>query len=217
MRTLTTRMRYYLYTLVAAAVTLTGCAGEATAPKAAERASALRTSPFVPTAAQRALVGAADGTYTFTIDPTIDQSLSFGASYLSLPANSVCELATSTYGASHWNDSCAPERAPVTITAVVRNAATDHPSVDFYPAMRFNPGTTVSLYLYVTDSATLDASRVVKYCNRVACVDESVNDTSLQSNVDPVNNVVFRRIKHFSGYVVAERSDEASDATALGL
>jgi hypothetical protein len=33
-------------------------------------------------------------------------------------------------------------------------------------------------------------------------VDESVNDPDLASNVDVVNRVVFRRIKHFSGYVV---------------
>ena len=199
------RMRPTLFGIVGASVLLAACAGESTAPKTAQRSSLIRTSPFVPTAAQKALVGVSDGTYSFTIDPSQAQSLSFGASHLDIPANAVCELSSSSYGVAHWNESCTPETASFTITAVVMNAATDHPSVDFYPALRFSPETNVSLFLYVTDQATLDASRVMKYCNESACVDESIADPSLVSNVDTTNNVVFRRIKHFSGYVVAER------------
>ena len=37
-------------------------------------------------------------------------------------------------------------------------------------------------------------------------MDESQTDADLRSNVDVENKVVFRRIKHFSGYVVAEFS-----------
>jgi hypothetical protein len=175
--------------LAATSVMLAACAGESTAPVATP-------------GAQKALVGTGDSTYTFTIDPTQPQSLSFGASHLDIPANAVCELATSSYGVQYWNDGCTPETAPFTITAVVRDAATDHPSVEFQPAMRFDPLTNVGLYLYVTDQVTLDNSRIIKYCNESGCVDESVNDPDLTSNVDVVNRVVFRRIKHFSGYVV---------------
>jgi hypothetical protein len=206
------RSRSTLFAVAGASVLLAACAGEATAPKLAQRPSQLRTSPFVPSAVQKALVGVSDGTYSFTIDPSVDQSLSFGASHIDIPANAVCELSSSSYGPEHWNDSCTPETAPLTITAVVKNAATDHPSVDFEPALRFNPETTVSLFLYVTDQATLDASRVVEYCNASGCVDESLTDPSLRSNVDTTNNVVFRRIKHFSGYVVAEFASDLADA-----
>jgi hypothetical protein len=45
---------------------------------------------------------------------------------------------------------------------------------------------------------------VVKYCNESGCMDESLTDPSLISYVDTDSKVVFRRIKHFSGYVVAE-------------
>jgi hypothetical protein len=206
--------RYRISTLTALALTavlLAGCAGESTRPSAIQKTSQLRTSPFAPTAAQKALVGVSDGTYSFVIDPSQDQSLSLGASHLDIPANAVCELATSSYGPDHWDDSCTSQTDTFTVTAVVRNAATDHPSVDFEPALRFSPDKDVNLYLYVTDDATLDASRLVKYCNANGCVDESLTDPSLTSSVDLQNRVVFRRIKHFSGYMVNSLVDAADD------
>jgi hypothetical protein len=208
--------RYRISTLTAlamAAVLLAGCAGESTRPSAIQKASQLRTSPFSPTAAQKALVGVSDGMYSFVIDPSQDQSLSLGASHLDIPANAVCDLASSSYGIGHWEEACTAQADTFTITAVVRNATTDHPSVDFEPALRFSPDKNVNLYLYVTDQATLDASRVVKYCNAAGCMDESITDSSLASNVDLVNRVVFRRIKHFSGYVIAQLTDDSVDAS----
>jgi hypothetical protein len=206
--------RYRITTLSAlalAGVLLAGCAGESTRPPALQKTSQVKTSPFTPTAAEKALVGVSDGTYSFEIDPSQSQSLSLGASHLDIPANAVCDLATSSYGADHWDEACEPQTEAFTIIAVVRNAATDHPSVDFEPALRFSPDKDVNLYLHVTDQATLDASRVVKYCNADGCVDESIADASLASSVDLENRVVFRRIKHFSGYVVAYLTGEASD------
>ena len=195
--------------LAATSLMLAACSGDATSPSAAQpkqQRSVLKSSPFVPSGAQRALVGVADGTYTYQIDPSQAQSLQFGASHLDIPANAVCDLATSSYGVGTWNDACQAQTDTFTITAVVKDAATDHPSVEFQPALRFNPASNVNLYLYVTDQATLDASRIMKYCNADGCVDESITDPDLRSNVDVENKVVFRRIKHFSGYVVAEFS-----------
>jgi hypothetical protein len=210
--------RYRVSTLAALALMgmmLVGCAGDSIAPRAIQHQSQLRTSPFVPTDAQKALVGVADGTYSFVIDPSQAQSLSLGASHLDIPANAVCDLATSSYGVEHWEESCDAQADTFTIRAVVRNAASDHPSVDFEPALRFSPDKQVGLYLYVTNDATLDASRVVKYCNANGCVDESISDASLASSVDLENRVVFRRIKHFSGYVVWSLVEDAGDALNL--
>jgi hypothetical protein len=210
--------RYRLSTLTALALMgmlLAGCAGDTIAPRAIQHTSQLRTSPFVPTDAQKALVGVSDGSYSFVIDPSQAQSLSLGASHLDIPANAVCDLASSSYGVGHWEDSCDAQTDTFTVTAVVRNAASDHPSVDFEPALRFSPDKQVGLYLYVTNDATLDASRVVKYCNANGCLDESLNDASLVSSVDLENRVVFRRIKHFSGYVVWSLVEEAGDAVNL--
>ena len=201
-----------LSALVLASTLLTGCAGESTAPNAPAMSSRLATSPFVPTDAQKALVGASDGTYSFAVDPTRDQVLAIGASQLFIPANAICDLATSSYGAAHWNESCSLQNEALTITAVVKNAATDHPSIDFQPAMRFSPDKTVSLYLVASNQATLDASRVMKYCNESSCVNEALTDSELTSHVDVENKVVFRRIKHFSGYVIAQLTDAVADA-----
>ncbi len=192
--------------LAAASLMLAACAGEATAPVARTLTTQQRTSPFVPTDAQRALVGVVDGTYHFTVDPSQSQTLQLGASGLYIPANAICELGTSSYGMGTWNDACAPQTAPMTITAVVRNAATDHPSVEFQPALRFSPDKQVWLYMAVTNQATLDATKVLYYCNETSCMDESQTDADLKSYVDTKNFMVFRRIKHFSGYVVAEFS-----------
>jgi hypothetical protein len=197
--------RYRISTLSAlalASVLLAGCAGESTRPAAARSSTQLSTSSFVPTAAQRALVGVSDGTYTFDIDPTDREFLRIGASVLDIPAYAVCDLDESTYGAGHWNESCKRQSRRFKITAVVRNAATDHPSVDFEPALRFSPDKKVNLYMVVSNDATLDASRTLLYCNANGCVDESIADPSLASSVDLKNRVVFRRIKHFSGYLV---------------
>ena len=210
--------RYRISTLASLALMgmlLTACAGESVRPTALQTTTQVRTSPFVPTDAQKALVGVSDGTYSFVIDPSQDQSLALGASHLEIPANAVCDLATSSYGADHWEESCAAQTDTFTIHAVVRNAATDHPSVDFEPALRFSPDKMVSLYLYVTDDATLDNSRVMKYCNATGCTDESLTDPSLASSVDLANRVVFRRIKHFSGYIILQLSESVDDTIGL--
>jgi len=192
--------------LAATSLMLAACAGEATAPVAPTLRTLERTSPFVPTAAQRALVGVTDGTYSFTINPSQAQTLQLGASGLYIPANAICDVTSSSYGMGTWDDACSPQAAPMTITAVVRNAATDHPSVEFQPALRFNPSKQVWLYMAVTNQATLDATKVLWYCNDTECLDESTTDMDLKSYVDTKNFMVFRRIKHFSGYVVAEFS-----------
>lgn len=201
-----------LSALVLASTLLTGCAGESTAPNAPALSSQLAKSPFVPTDAQKALVGASDGTYSFAVDPTRDQVLAIGASQLFIPANAICDLATSSYGPSHWNEDCSLQSEALTITAVVKNAATDHPSIDFQPAMRFSPDKSVSLYIVASNQATVDASRVMKYCGATSCVDESVSDLDLKSFVDVENKVVFRRIKHFSGYVIAQLTETVENA-----
>ena len=188
--------------LVASALLLAACAGDSTSPNA---------KTLAPKDASKALVGVIDGVYTFTIDPNQDQSIQLGASSLQLPANSVCSLLGTSYGPSEWNNACTTATMPVTITAVVKNAATNHPSIEFAPAMRFNPARNVLLYLSVTDAATLSNMTVMKYCGPFAavCVDESITDSSLQTTVNAAAGTVSRRIKHFSGYVVAENAEPA--------
>ncbi len=161
---------------------------------------------FVPDAASKIMYGIKDGTYTFTIDPRRNQSLNLGPNRLELPANSVCDLTSSGYGPSTWNQPCKPHLLPLTITAVVKGATSDHSRVDFFPAMRFNPQNDVQLFLYVPRVNKKDKkSWTMLYCpNTGRCIDESANDRDLVTMMDRDASVLFRRIKHFSGYAAAE-------------
>jgi hypothetical protein len=211
---MTARYRISTLATLAAAVLLAGCSGETTAPKAVPTMSQQRISPFAPTAAQRALVGISNGTYALTFDPSQDNAFTLGANYLSLPANAVCKLdGSSGYGVEYWNQSCVPETDSVTISVTISDADTDHPRLDFYPAMRFNPETSVSLYVYVpVGMDDFMKSWVMKYCDDSdKCTNEAKHDGDLASFADQSSQMVFRRIKHFSGYTVTSRADEAMD------
>ena len=210
-RTLTTALRRVLLSAMAA-VSVVACSGEVTAPAASASSTPERESSFVPTAANKYLYGVSDGTYQVTFEPGKDNSFSLGANRIDIPANSVCKLVGSGYGAMYWNQPCSPEQNDVKMIVVISGARSANSRVDFYPAMRFNPRTSVRLFMYVPNATMADATNwVMKYCNALSlCIDESKNDRDLQSYVDRSNNVVFRRIKHFSGYVVAENSDSTT-------
>ncbi len=99
-----------------------------------------------------------------------------------------------------------PETSPIVLTVIIKNASSDHPSIDFYPAMRFNPNKTMQLFMYAPNVSVNDAKNwQMLYCPDFgSCFNESLYDSSLQTRIDYSNNVLFRRVKHFSGYTVAE-------------
>ena len=169
---------------------------------------------YAPTDAQKSLVGVADGTYAVTFDPTHKQSFALGPNHLDIPANAVCDLVSSGYGMSYWDKPCSPQQAPLTLTIVIRNASSNHPSIDFFPAMRFSPTKKVELYMYAPQVSEKDATNwVMLYCPDVGgCIDESLVDRSLRTVIDYRANMLFRRVKHFSGYTVAERAAEAVES-----
>lgn len=215
MRSMTVaRSRISFVGLLAAGALLSGCANDATAPIAPNvLSSQSATSAFEPTQTSRNLVGVSDGTYTFTVDPKRDQGLLLGANLLYIPANAICDLASTPYGTSHWNEACTSQTAPLQITAVVRNAASMHPSIDFFPALRFSPDKIVSIYFYLQGGIRnrMASTWSVDYCNDAhVCVDESLTDPDLKTYLDWNKKIAFRRIKHFSGYIVVFSTDDAS-------
>ena len=185
---------------------LGACSGEVTAPAAARSRPLEATSLFVPSASAKALIGVADGTYTFRFDPNANQSIALGPNRLDIPEHAVCDLRTSRYGAAYWNSECTPETLPVTLTVIIKNAASANPSMSFFPAMRFNPDKNVQLFMYAPNVSSTDAKNwLMYYCPDFGqCVNESLTDSALVTYIDYSHNVLFRRIKHFSGYTVAE-------------
>jgi hypothetical protein len=195
---------------------------KSTAPSNASHATTPEAkSSFVPSAAQKALIGVTDGTYHVAFNPQQNQVLSLGPNRLEIPANAVCALGTSGYGAAFWNAPCTPETGPVQLTVTVRNAASDNPSVDFQPAMRFNPSKNVQIFFYVPNVSQEDAKNwVITYCPNGGsgsfstsgsgstsgtsgkCVNEALTDPDLRTYVDYSASVLFRRLKHFSRYQV---------------
>ena len=188
------------------------CAGDATAPTVSGTTSSqaeYEPSRLSPSANAYALVGAADGRYTFTVDPQNDESLRIGPNHLEIPSNSICRIGESSYGPGTWDDRCKTERDPVTITAVVTGANTSHPRIDFEPALRFQPGRRVMLYMTLDAPANKAEWTSIFYCatdDKSDCVDESLDDPTLLTMV--WDRVVYRRIKHFSGYIVLSRDLE---------
>jgi hypothetical protein len=200
------------YSVLVGALILGACSGEVSSPANVAMKTAQGTSMYAPSDADKALIGVVDGTYSVTFDPTKDESFALGPNHLDIPANGVCNLLTSGYGAAYWDKPCAPQLAPVTLTVVIKDASSDHPSINFFPAMRFNPSTAVKLYMYAPNVTPTDAKNwLMSYCPDLgACFDESLTDTSLATVIDYNSDMLFRRVKHFSGYTVAERSDDGA-------
>ena len=191
--------------VLAGALMIGACSADVTSPTA-PGATRSTTSMFVPSSAAKSLVGVVDGVYSVRIDPTRDQSFNLGPNHLDIPANGICNLTRSGYGAKYWDKACSPETNPVQLTVIIKHASSEHPSIDFFPAMRFNPRKTVQLFMYAP-RVSRDAAKdwQMLYCpDKGGCFDESLTDASLTTLIDYENSVLFRRVKHFSGYTVAE-------------
>jgi hypothetical protein len=130
------------------------------------------------------------------------------------PAGSICDPDLSTYGAAEWENSCVTLSGPLTITATTRLTANGM-AVDFRPDIRFSPDKQVTLS---TDlfSPTLRANRGYFGSNPSGLntlaflysptlggdvVPDYVEDSTLVTHVDLETGHVWRRVKHFSGYV----------------
>ena len=204
------RLRYLVLAMSGVVVASSACSTDATSPlplAAPESAGFSKGPSNVNDGSQS---GSEDDEYTFTIDPRRDNYLTFGEHSLWLPAHSVCDPATSSYGLGTWNDACSPLTTSITITARVRSASGGLPRVDFEPALRFNPTTATYLTFTVKGKEAKEAAGMrILYCPTSSakdCVDEALTDPSLNTVLNRSYKMVYRRIKHFSGYLVAERS-----------
>ena len=159
-----------------------------------------------PTAATPAFVAPANfllvgSSISFRVDNAYGTTQRLDDHVINIPAGAICDLATSGYGSDYWNNSCTPMRGSIVVTATVLKGLDGAPYIDFQPAMRFAPNKEVMLFF--RDAKGGEQNLSVKYCNNLAiCVDESLNDASLKPF--RINRyIVGRRLKHFSGYVIA--------------
>jgi hypothetical protein len=145
------------------------------------------------------------GSLTFTIWPGLPMGQKFGDHVLSIPANAVCDPATSGYGSAFWELPCAPLSHPIQVTATwsTRN---DQPVVSFSPDLRFAPSDDesgwVKLSLKASKGIDPDLYYAILWYDSAAgrWVDESQTDPSLRARTNQSGNMVTRRLKHFSDY-----------------
>ena len=148
---------------------------------------------------------------------------SIGVHGVWFPANSICDPALSSYGPTEWDKPCTTISKPITIHAEVR----EHdglPYVVFTPDLRFAPATKkggaldpkkfVNLYMYVGESPPSGAFDIQWVAHEGAApVSEANLDASMNTRRMFHGQVLYRRVKHFSGYLVSTGvdSDERGD------
>jgi hypothetical protein len=157
-------------------------------------------------------------TTTFTITAA-GGSFDAGVFTVNFPANSVCDPTSSTYGPGTWDSPCATlgDGQSVTVTATYGFTFGGGPVVDFSPALRFNPKTTVTistdLYAPVLTyfrSYWLSNPDALRFFGMYYTPDfgatgftDAGRDASLATHVNLTTGIVWRRVKHFSGYNIS--------------
>lgn len=160
------------------------------------------------------VAGTATG-FTFTVDPTKTGTFVYtGDHRIVFPAYSICDPATSSYGSAEWDAPCAPLTEPITVVADTMSV-NGHPYIRFSPELRFVPSADPKRWvmLYMKDRAASDplvgpSLQILWVSRDGSLVDETLSDPTLATRVEGSSSIVYRRLKHFSGYMVASRSQQ---------
>ena len=154
--------------------------------------------------------GDTDNVLTFSVDPNVSRTYAFGENWVYFPARSICDPTTSGYGIGTWDMSCAALQRPLSITVHWSNKG-GHAYASFSPELRFVPADARSVTRWVILSLH-DHKRIRELSDykilydaggAAGWIDESLTDKTLRAWIDPLHNSVVRRVKHFSGYMVA--------------
>ena len=191
-------------TLLAAAAIALGACAESTAPDASGPSFKVTVDHMAPDSMSA----------VFTVDRS-GGTFTLGKHSIYFPGNAICDPKTSTYGIGTWDDRCKVLRQPITITAEIRKVDGKE-WVDFSPALRFVPSKEVYIWMYTDQqiSGTQPKDLNILWAPHFGAegIDESLDDPTLVTQALPQHNIVYRRIKHFSGYMVASGIASSLDA-----
>jgi hypothetical protein len=141
----------------------------------------------------------------FTVTPTGGVFI-IGKHAVKFPANSICNPETSSYGATEWDAPCDPLTTDIQIHAEVRSLE-GRTWVDFSPALRFVPTDDSEQFVWILMKSDAAATAELKGMSILWSpaigedgINEAASDSTLRTYVWRSGGVVFRRIKHFSGY-----------------
>ena len=205
-------------TIGAAALTVLGCSDSALSPNSAN-------SRFLgPGSAPRLDLDPAlsfSGLKTTTITLTSaggTYSIGNGLFTIKIPSNAVCDPALSTYGDGTWDSPCTTlvSGQSLSVTVTYGFTSANVPLLDISPGIRFNPNSVVTLGTMayassIVANATYYASnqQALHYFGMYYTPDlgstaytDAGNDNSLITHVNISTGLVWRRVKHFSGYSI---------------
>lgn len=206
-------MRRNYWVVVASAlvlgVMLSGCSDTVVAPLAAPSAAPTSVAFAPESRPSLSLSGgrAANGETRFTVSPA-GGVFFVGNHAVVFPANSICDPDRSVY--ADFDAPCATISRPITITARL-STERGAKAVDFSPELRFAPSTSASrwvwIYMFTPEAhGARDLSQFnILFAPTLGAVPENdaLTDPTLRTYVDRTAGISFRRIKHFSGYIVA--------------
>jgi hypothetical protein len=147
------------------------------------------------------------GTTTFVVYPNETRVYAVGPHSVYIPRGAVCDPATSGYGPEVWDAPCTTLATPITVTARWGGKG-GHGAIAFEPDLRFKPSTDAREWVWLTlrDRKLISDNRNygILWYNPASkgWVDETSTDPTLQAYVNKPRNEVYRRVKHFSGYLV---------------
>lgn len=157
-----------------------------------------------------------------TVTPT-GGMFALGKHAIYFPAYSICDPATSIYGQDQWDAPCEVLTEPIQIHAELRHED-GFQRIHFSPELRFAPTTDPYQYvwLYMKSEQAQDPDELSRFAilwspdDSTAAVDESAADPTMTTYLWRDGGVLFRRIKHFSGYQGSDGSrDTIVHADAL--
>lgn len=204
--------------LLVVIATASACSDAPMAPRAAERPAfdidALQPLDSRGSASGGTYASTDDSVATLTIDPNVSRTYGFGLNWVYFPARAICDPTTSGYGVTLWDAPCTPLTSRIQVT-VHWSSRGGHAFAQFSPELRFAPADARSVARWVILS--LHDSRRIHDVNQYSIlysgkdtggwIDESLTDPTLRAWIDPLRNSVVRRVKHFSGYMVAAAYD----------
>ena len=136
------------------------------------------------------------------------------------PGQSICDPATSTYGLTEWDKPCHVAVNPVKIHAELRTVG-GYEWVEFSPALRFVPGKWVMIYMHaaaLTSAKSSTLNILWSPYRGMPGIDESITDPTLKTYSLPSYGILYRRVKHFSGYQVsAGVADVLTDTISVSV
>lgn len=187
---------------------LAACSDQVTAPKLTSLPAG---APRLDIIVDRMAVDSSSADITVTPSGGV---FVLGPHAIKFPANAICDPATSSYGPETWDEPCAVLTEPIQIHAEIRNLD-GRAWVDFTPALRFAPTADPDQYVWILmkSSAAENAENIRNFgilwspSIGVPGLDETATDPTMVTYIWTGGGVVFRRIKHFSGYNVHERLD----------